>query len=96
MTKSERAALREHWRQSVTECENRDASISKRAWCEEHGALTFPARCGRRRRVRRLKSSWKWWMMESPGRWRCRHLVVTDNFSIKLYVVADPGSKPLQ
>ncbi len=37
MTKSERAALREHWRQIVTECENRDASISKRAWCEEHG-----------------------------------------------------------
>ena len=27
MTKSERAALREHWRQIVTECENRDASI---------------------------------------------------------------------
>ncbi len=37
MTKSERAALREHWRQIVTECENRDASKSKRAWCEEHG-----------------------------------------------------------
>ena len=39
MTKSERAALREHWRQIVTECENRDASISKRAWCEEHGIV---------------------------------------------------------
>ncbi len=28
MTKSERAALREHWRQIVTECENRDQTIT--------------------------------------------------------------------